>query len=79
MFCVPLTCSASKKLQGARPLDTFQHAHFKSNTDIADMDKDGHDHALARLRGEGLSMQQLARLTGISCGIMLVAGKQPRT
>jgi hypothetical protein len=42
------------------------------------MDKTGRDQVLARLRGEGLSIRQFARLTGINRGIVLAAGKQPK-
>jgi REP element-mobilizing transposase RayT len=53
-----------------------QHAHVKSCTDLADMDKDERNQVLVHLKSEGLSIRQLARLTGINRGIVLDAGKQ---
>jgi hypothetical protein len=55
-----------------------QHAHVKSCTDLADRDKDERNQVFARLKSEGLSIRQLARLTGINRGIVLDAGKRPR-
>jgi REP element-mobilizing transposase RayT len=55
-----------------------QRAHVKSCTDLTDMDKDERDHALAHLKEAGLSIRQLARLTGINRGIVLAAGKRPK-
>jgi REP element-mobilizing transposase RayT len=52
-------------------------ASIDSCGDLADMDKAARDQALARLKKEGLSIRQLARLTGINRGIVLSAGKQP--
>nr|WP_204559094.1 transposase [Bacillus mesophilus] len=69
-----LDVSENKRLTDKEAIDIIKHiCHVNHSIDLQKIKRDERDHYLRTLRKQGLSTRQIARLTGISRGVILKA------